>query len=193
MNYLNPFDYVAQIFILLPRKLFLFIAGIVINIVGWASQLLILWTALMLFWPGVDFFEHVNWLYGMIFVDPIMWAFHFFVDLTETVKVEHLDVAVGASETFFWFVMWLGCLAMTLVVGPAWVVMWLMLGYVTFVMNSVSDAVREDLLVGHGYTSPTIQNLQHLAMGRTTIQDTYDAEVQANEIAAKLSNALGGK
>ena len=191
MNYLNPFDYVAQIFILLPRKLFLFIGISIGEIVSLASQLLILWTALMLFWPGVDFFEHVNWLYGLIFVEPVMWAFHFFVNLTETIKIEHLDVAPNGSEFFFWMLMWLGSIGMALIVGPLWIILWIMVGYVTFVMNSVSDEVREDLLLGHGNSSPTMQNLQHLAMGRTTIQDTYDAEVQANEIASKLSNALG--
>jgi len=182
MNYLNPFDYIGA-FINIVRNVFGDIVYYTVRIWIPIAQLLMLWTILMLVMPGVNFIEHITWLLNSVLVEPAYWMFYLFNDNAEYVRVTYLLGETNPILTFSFLLLWFGLIGLSLICVPVFWFGWICCTYVGFIAG-MSEEMRSNWLLGTTASnySPTLENLQHLFMGRTTIQDTYDAEVLANEI-----------
>jgi len=95
----------------------------------------------------------------------------------------------GVIKTFGWMLAWLGSMAATLAVPVFYV------GYLIFFCWASVTSVFPRFGFGiinvlGAEQSPTMQNLGHVVMGRATLQDTIDVEVQANAIAEALRKKI---
>ena len=135
--------------------------------------------------PGVNFWDAAEGLFSPLYIDATSWIFHTFTDFFEhfrTMDTSHYNPA----QDFINLLLMLGSIGCSLLLPVLWCVV------ITFVLwlsiYSAFPRVADGILTvaGGSDSSPEMENWKHIANGRTTIQDTYDADVQANAIAKAL-------
>ena len=137
--------------------------------------------------PGMDFWDAAKTVFVPIYVDVPLWLFDTFSDLNESFKTEDISNNNPAQD-FGWLLMFLGTLALSLALPVLW---WVIVTFLIWlsIFNVAPNLANGILTIFGGYdSSPQAENWKHIVNGRTTIQDTYDADVQANSIADALKN-----
>jgi hypothetical protein len=143
-----------------------------------------LWTGCLLMGavvPSFDFWTTFDNLFSPFYVDAPSWIFHTLSDYSETVN--QMDTSnYHPMQEFFWLVWWLATVALSLALPVLW---WVVVTF-TFWLSLYAVNQPLSLIILPGDNSPGMANWMHLFNGRTTIQQTFDAEVQANAIASSL-------
>lgn len=137
--------------------------------------------------PGMSFMDAAEIVFSPIYIDVPAWFFHTFMGYFDALQSVD-NSANNPVQDFLGLLMLLGSIACALALPVLWCVS------ITFAfwlaIYSVAPKVANGILtVFGGYdSSPEMENWKHIINGRTTIQDTYDADVQANAIANALKN-----
>jgi len=141
-------------------------------------QLLCAWLVIVLFIPGIVWFDHAWMLVQYIIVYPSGHIFDFFVSSQDFFKDKITD-DTNPLEDFTFLLLWLSCIGLTLVMPVAY---WAFALF-TFVVGvfGIFPALMNIPSMG-----PEGENIWHLVNGRTTVDETFAAEVQANAIASAL-------
>lgn len=135
--------------------------------------------------PEIDFWDALGGLFAPFYVDIPLALFDWMSGLNESVQTMMRAENSGAKSFFFLFLL-AGTIALSFVLPLAW---W---AFITFwfwlsVYNVFPKFAMGTLNAIGGTDSPELNNLGHLVMGRTTMEKTYDAEVQANAIVSALN------
>jgi len=156
---------------------------------------LLIWGISALLYPAATFMEVVSWIFMVIattFGLIVTWVSNLSMDIVINVlTVIYVDIPMwifntfhgflpekGADATFFTLLQLAGATILALSLPIVWCLTMatIMLGTLYALLpRCVTNAVS------HSY-SPEIENMKHLINGRTTVQGTFDAQVQANEI-----------
>ncbi len=142
-----------------------------INSLILAIRFILLYLVITLVIPGVNGTEHVWTLIQYVVVNPAEYMFHFFHDISNAIGNSDMSEQ-NPLQDFGSILMMIGCVGLSLAVPLLYILFWIVILFLS-VPFDLDD-------------SPEAKNMQHLLNGRTTIQDTFDAEVQANEIASAL-------
>ncbi len=137
-----------------------------------AIQLIFLYMIVTLVIPGVNGMDHAWSLIQYVIVYPTEYMFTFFHEIGETIRTADWS-ANNPLEDFIGLVLLASCTLISLAIPVLYFGFWVVL-----VIMAIPGAWN---------SPPESSNMDHLLAGRTTIQDTFDAEVQANEIAKALN------
>jgi len=142
-------------------------------------QLLLLWFVVALFMPGIAWYDHVYNIMVNILGYPAGVVFNFFTESYKEILAANWDNN-NPIQDFVWLMGVLGCIALSLAIPMVYWFTWIMLTYGAIVgiapaINNIS--LPESSLDG---------NMFHIITGRTTVQQTFDAEVIANAVSDKL-------
>jgi len=156
---------------------------------------LLVWGISAFLYPSATFMEVVSWIFMLMvttFGIIVTWVSSLSMDIViNALTVIYVDIPIwllntfhgllpekGIEPTFFTILQMAAATLLALSLPIIWCLAMatLMLGTLYALMpRCVKDAIS------HSY-SPEIENMKHLINGRTTVQGTFDAQVQANEI-----------
>jgi hypothetical protein len=117
-------------------------------------------------------------LFQYIIVYPSGYIFDFFVNYQDFFKDKITDDA-NPIETFAFFFLWISCIGLTLAAPVAY---WAF----TFFTSVIGLFGIFPALMNFPSMGPEGENIWHLVNGRTTVDETFAAEVEANAIASAL-------
>lgn len=127
-------------------------------------------------------------IFMVAYVDVPEWIFYIFLGFK--------DYLINVDNSNYNFIQdfgWMLLLAGTLILAFALPILcWIV---ITFILWAILHTIAPKIAIGiinilggsSVFASPDAQNMMHLLNGRTTIQDTFDADVQANAIANALN------
>lgn len=141
-------------------------------------QLLLLWFVVALFMPGINWYDHVYNIMVNILGYPAGIVFEFFMDSYQQILAANWDNH-NPLQDFVYLFGFLGCIALGLTLPLVYWYTWIMVTYVAItevvpIINNISTGNAMD------------NNLFYIFTGRTTVKETFEAEVIANAIAEKL-------
>lgn len=125
-----------------------------------------------------QFLEGVETIFTYPFVTIPLAIMNYFGDWQGALSAVDVD-GLNNLESFAHLFKFVVLTGLTLALPVLWILVLIFWTYVTLL------GTFPRLLWGQG-TSPEAQNMMHLVTGRTTIQKTFDAEVQANAVASVL-------
>ena len=179
---MNPFNAPAKLYV----SAFTNANGDLATVLGIFSVFcsgLILWIFATIFIPGIVFVDHLQMLIMTLMVDPIVSISTFFMEFGESMRIATKEATQPVSQ-FSYLLVWIACKGLSLIVYPMAVLMWLVgmfLGYV----NLTSGETKENFMLVVGeikQSSVGAANIRNLMNGRTTIEENYEKDVQANAI-----------
>ena len=142
-------------------------------------QLLVIWFIVAAFIPGIAWADHVYGVLHTLLVEPATTMFYFFNEIADSFRYSNWDDN-NPIEDFLGLLGWLGSIGLGLVVPLGYWLMWLLMAFVAVLDFMPNNAGNGDVF------DEEAENLWHLVNARTTVQDTFDAEVEANAIASAL-------
>jgi len=148
-------------------------------------QILMIWMVIVLFIPDMSWSDELYKLIVFYIGHPMLNMFNYFYDAFDNVK--HMDWSQNnpVDDTYY-FMKLLMCIVFALGLPVMFLLGWLIAFFIAVIkMDYVSNRLAVlQVLAGDG--SNPVNNTVHMLSGHTTIQDTFDAEVQANAIADAL-------
>jgi len=183
---MNPFNLIVKLAFFI-YNVYAELMILMFRIWFFGETLLIGWIVLMIFMPGVDFFEHFTMLMNMFVIDPAIYMFNFFSGIAETIRVDYILPETNNAKLTFLVFGWLAFIGLSLVIMPAMWFIWLygaVFGFGNLLTGETKAAFfgAGNFIVSNSRSS----NMQHLFMGRTTYSQIYDADVKANAIVEAL-------
>ena len=152
------------------------------------AQLLIIWSVIAIpvsfLIEGFNWFNHIWWLVSNLIWNPAIAMFNFFSTHAEMLRTGADWSSHNPIQDFVYILLFLGGIGLAF---GSMLAFWFMWGY-TFLMGYIyllPMSVQANMAYAPN-NSVEGMNTWHLLSGRTTIQDTFDAEVQANAIASAL-------
>ena len=140
-------------------------------------QLLILWFIVALFMPGIAWYDHVYNIMVNILGYPAGVVFSFFTECYKEILAANWDNN-NPIQDFVWLLGVIGSIALSLAIPMAYWFTWIMVTYVA--ITEIVPAINRIP------TATTDGNLFYIVTGRTTVQNTFDAEVIANAVSDKI-------
>ncbi len=160
-------------------SLFSDITSLIVKFWMLGIQLLVMWLIIALFVPGISWFDHTYSIITYLFIYPASFVFDLFIGYKEVL----LAGDMGGSNplaNFVHLLLFLGCIALSLALPVVYWFSWALMSFIVLTSNIKIAPV------GEGITSPEMKNNLHLLNGRTSIDELYAADVQANAIASAL-------
>jgi len=156
-----------------------------------------LWTGALLIAAVVPSFsleKTAHNIFTPLYVDIPGWIFDSMTNYQEQIRTMDTS-AYNPFQDFLWLVWWLSMVALSLVIPVFW---WVGITFAFWLsIYAISNNAGIFLISGEtippagaryrNHSSAEAANWLHLLNGRTTIDKTFDAEVQANAIASALN------
>jgi len=147
--------------------------------------LIVVYFVVALIVPEMSFWTAGEFMFAPLYQDIPIFIFNGMNEHSGVVRSMNTD-DYNIVQHSLWMLWWVATIGLTLVLPLLWwvfITFWLWLSVYNVFPKFAIGAVG---ILG-GSDSPEAENWGHLVMGRTTIQDTYDAEVQANAIVSALN------
>jgi len=149
-------------------------------------QILMIWMFIVLFIPDMSWTGELYKLITFYIGHPMLSIFNYFYDASELARHMANQPLNNPIDTSYYFVKMLVCIAIGLSAPIMFLLGWFLAFFIAIIkMDYVENRLGVlQTLAGDG--SGTVGNTVHMLSGHTTIQDTFDAEVQANAIAKAM-------
>jgi len=162
-----------------PLNIISDIVDLIVKLCALGVQLLAIWLVVALFIPSIAWFDHVYNIVVYLFIQPAWFIFELFDGFKESILASDFG-GENPIANFAYLLGMLGSIALALALPLAY---WFSSAFFVFYVLTLGMKVKP---VGEGIDSPAMKNWMHLFNGRTTVDELYAAEVQANAIAEAI-------
>ncbi len=179
---MNPFDLVVYGYIFILQVWAVFITT-VFRVWLLVASILWIWIGFAIVLPNIEFWAHISWLGELVVVEPMLYLFNLFVSIGDTIRADYLIPEENPVKIGFLLLGWLFFIGLSLAIMPLITIGWVVFGYVGFT-KLCSPLVGGAMMASAGGEAAPESNVGRIFRGHTTLAKVYDADIQANAIAA---------